>query len=203
MARSNVDIANQALNILGEEAITSFSEDSDTASLIDQLFETTRDEVMVSHPWNCLIERTSLSQNITGPEFGYTYSYTLPTNCLRVLYCDCVESDYKWQREGVNLVTSKDTPVYIKYIKKDTNVDNWSIYLYNLIILKLAAKMALALTEDGAKAGALEQKYLDEEREARYLDAAEGKYFIVSKNIFGDNRRGRRVLLDMLPLDTA
>jgi hypothetical protein len=190
VARSNIDIANQALNMLGHESITAFSEDTNTASLVDQLFETARDTVLVGHPWNCLIARALLAQNGTGPTFGYTYAYTIPTDCLRVLYCDCVEDGYLWEIEGRTVVTNADTPLYIKYIKKDTNVDNWAIYIYNLVILKLAAKLALALTEDGAKANSLEEKYMMKEREARFMDSAEGSAKVIDTDIFIQNRRG-------------
>ena len=176
--------------MLGHEAITSFDEDTEAAALVDQLFETTRDEIFVTHPWNCLIARSSsLAQDATGPNFGYDYSYTLPTNCLRVLYCDCQDNGYKWEIEGNKLLSNADTPVYIKYIKKETDVNKWSIFLYKLVIIRLAAKMALALTEDNALARGLFDLFEREYREARFLDAAEGKYKYVNTDIFIKNRR--------------
>ena len=191
MARSDVDIANQALNMLGHESILNFSEDTEAANLAASLFETTRDEIFFCHPWNCLIERSSsMAHDLTGTTFGWTYSYTLPTNCLRVLYCDCVEDGFLWRIEGRKLVTNADTPLYIQYIKKEENVNVWSIYLYRLVIIRLAAKMALALTEDGTLARAMFDLYEREYKEARFLNASEGKYKTVDTDLFAQNRRG-------------
>ena len=84
---STVDIANFALNIIGASNISSLDENSKPARLVNQRYEGVRDAVFRSHPWNCLIRRTELAQEVDTPAFGYSKQYALPTDpfCLRVL----------------------------------------------------------------------------------------------------------------------
>ena len=70
---SQVDIANYALNKIGGSNITSFTEDSKAARIVNQRYTAARDAVFRAHPWNCLIRRAELAQSTTTPTFGYSY----------------------------------------------------------------------------------------------------------------------------------
>jgi hypothetical protein len=50
---SDVAICNTALNRLGANTITSFTENSKEARLCNAEYEGIRDQVLRSHPWNC------------------------------------------------------------------------------------------------------------------------------------------------------
>ena len=82
---SQVDICNGALNQLGASTIISLTEDSKNARILNQRYEMVRDRVFREHPWNCLIKRTKLAQDAATPAYEYSYQYTLPSDCLRVL----------------------------------------------------------------------------------------------------------------------
>ena len=69
---STVDIANYALNSLGASNISSFSENSKPARIINQRFDSVRDSVFRSHPWNCLIRRAELAKEVEKPCLLYT-----------------------------------------------------------------------------------------------------------------------------------
>ena len=76
---SVVDIANQALNIIGANTISALDENSKPAVVINQRYDSIRDSVFREHPWNCLMARSTLARDTAAPDFGYTYQYTLPT----------------------------------------------------------------------------------------------------------------------------
>ena len=61
MAVSDVNICNSALNMIGASNILDLTEDSKTGRICNQRYEFVRDAVMRAHPWNCLIQRTSLA----------------------------------------------------------------------------------------------------------------------------------------------
>ncbi|NCW70215.1 MAG: hypothetical protein EBV86_16945, partial [Marivivens sp.] len=77
---SDVDICNSALNMIGASNIISLTEDSRAARVCNQRYEFVRDAVFRSHPWNCLIKRTSLAADSDTPAFEFSYQHTLPTN---------------------------------------------------------------------------------------------------------------------------
>ena len=58
---SEVDIANSALNLLGASTISTFTDDSKNARLVNQRYEPVRDRVFRSHAWNCLHKKSSIS----------------------------------------------------------------------------------------------------------------------------------------------
>ena len=101
---SVVNMCNSALNLLGASTISSLTEDTKNARLCNQRFEPIRDRVFRSHNWNCLIKRVQLAQDSTGPVVEYTYGYTLPTDCLRVMKIhngstDSIASDLDYKVE--------------------------------------------------------------------------------------------------------
>jgi hypothetical protein len=82
---SVVDICNGALNQLGATTILSLTEDSKNARLCNSRFTQVRDAVFRSHPWNCLQKRQELAADTDAPAWGFSYAYTLPADCLRLL----------------------------------------------------------------------------------------------------------------------
>ena len=52
MATSKVQIANLALMHVGENAITSFADETNAARAIDQVYDVVRDAVLTDHTWN-------------------------------------------------------------------------------------------------------------------------------------------------------
>jgi len=92
---STVDICNGALNQLGATTILSLTEDSKNARLCNSRFTQVRDAVFRSHPWNCLQKRVELAADTTAPAWGFSYAYTLPADCLRLLRILDYDSNYK------------------------------------------------------------------------------------------------------------
>jgi len=91
---SVVQICNSALNQLGASSITALTENSKNARLCNERYETIRDAVFRSHPWNCLIKRVQLAKDTDTPAWGFSFQYTLPADCLRVLQIRDYASDY-------------------------------------------------------------------------------------------------------------
>jgi len=52
-----VSICSNALRKLGDDPITSLTDDTERARLCNAFYEPTRDAVLRSHPWNFAIER--------------------------------------------------------------------------------------------------------------------------------------------------
>ena len=96
---SVVQICNSALNQLGAASITSLTDNSKNARLCNERYATVRDAVFRSHPWNSLIKRQQLAQDTATPAYGFSYQFTLPSDCLRLLNLDAYNSDHKVEEE--------------------------------------------------------------------------------------------------------
>jgi len=55
-----VDLCNMALIALGQTTITALTDDDENARRCNSIYETIRDELLVKHPWNFAIKRSTL-----------------------------------------------------------------------------------------------------------------------------------------------
>ena len=189
---SIVDICNSALNLLGASTISALTEDSKNARLCNQRFEPVRNRVFRSHNWNCLITRVQLAQDTTGPVVEYTYGYTLPTDCLRVLKIhngttDSIASNLDYKVEGRKIVTN-ETTIYLVYIALDTDPNTYDSYLAESISHQLAADLCYAITNNSTLANNYMTRADERLREARFIDSTENALDIIESGEFTDAR---------------
>ena len=168
---SEVDICNTALNMIGASNIISLTEDSKSARLCNQRYEPTRDAVFRAHPWNCLIKRVELSADTVAPAFEWSYAYTLPSDCLRVLQEQYLDSIFKV--EGRKVVTN-DSTFNLVYIARITDPNEYDRLLEDALAQRLAAEMAYPLVASSALSTNMFQMYEMKLKEARFVDATEG-----------------------------
>ena len=189
---SVVDMCNSALNLLGASTISSLTEDTKNARLCNQRFEPIRDRVFRSHNWNCLIKRVQLAQDSTGPVVEYTYGYTLPTDCLRVLKIhngstDSIKSALDYKIEGRKVVTD-ETTIYLVYVALVTDPNEFDSYLREAISHQLAADICYAITNNSTLANNYMNRADERLREARFIDATENSLGTIESNEFVDAR---------------
>ena len=189
---SIVDICNSALNLLGASTISALTEDSKNARLCNQRFEPVRNRVFRSHNWNCLITRVQLAQDTTGPVVEYTYGYTLPTDCLRVLKIhngttDSIASNLDYKVEGRKIVTN-ETTIYLVYIALDTDPNTYDSYLAESISHQLAADLCYAITNNSTLANNYMARADERLREARFIDSTENALDTIESGEFTDAR---------------
>ena len=189
---SVVNMCNSALNLLGASTISSLTEDTKNARLCNQRYEPIRNRVFRSHNWNCLIKRVQLAQDSTGPVVEYTYGYTLPTDCLRVMKIhngstDSIASDLDYKVEGRKIVTDITT-IYLVYIALITDPNEYDSYLREAVSHQLAADICYAITNNSALANNYMIRADERLREARFIDATENELDTFEANEFTDAR---------------
>ncbi len=189
---SVVDICNSALNLLGASTISALTDDSKNARLCNQRYEPIRNRIFRSHAWNCLTKRVQLAQDSAAPVIEYSYQYTLPSDCLRVLKIhtgstDSIESSIDYVVEGRKLKTNEGT-VYLVYIGLDTDPNNYDTYLQEAISAGLAADIAYAVTNNATLANNYLTTADERLREARFIDATENALGTIESNEFTDAR---------------
>lgn len=146
-----VEIANFALARLGAERILSIDDtDSENARYVKIHYTQTVKAVLRSHPWNCVTKRATLAQLETAPAFGYSCAYQLPNDFLRALIVNDDNSHAhrdKWKIES-NTLLSDDDSVELIYVYYEEDATLYDELLVEAITVKLAAKLATAITGD-------------------------------------------------------
>ena len=169
---SVVGICNGALNQLGATTILSLTEDSKNARLCNARFSEVRDAVFRSHPWNCLQKRVEVSSSTTVPAWGFSSAFTLPADCLRLLYIIDYDSNHKV--EGRKILSNTDT-MKILYIGRITDPNEYDELLRETLSASLAADIAYNITSSNPVAQNMYTLYQDKLRDARFVDSTEGQ----------------------------
>lgn len=160
MADSKEDVASQALARLGEPSISSFTEDSDAAEKVNQLYEPTILQLLSSHDWSFATTRVALSEDASGaPVNEWQRAFLMPT--LGTSRVGKPMAVYNSATAGASRVTSgyeirgkwidtNFTTVVIEYIERK-NESEWPGYFQTLAIEALAATLAMPITENASK----------------------------------------------------
>lgn len=191
---TEVSICSNALRKLGDDPITSLTDDTERARLCNAFYESSRDACLRAHPWNFAITRATLAQLSTTPAYGFSYQYALPTDpyCLRVLEMEYQDYIFKIENlatEGRVLLTDEST-AKILYIARITDTSLFDSLFVDLLTAKLSINLAYAIT------GSLkvqEQMYLLYTKilsEARSVDGQEGFIDDLVSDTFTDFRKG-------------
>tara|TARA_E500000331_G_scaffold87389_1_gene82970 strand:+ start:411 stop:992 length:582 start_codon:yes stop_codon:yes gene_type:complete len=168
---SVVQMCNSALNQLGAASITALTDNSKNARLCNERFNTVRDAVFRSHPWNSLIKRLQLAQDATTPAYGFSYQFTLPSDCVRVLGINAYNSDHKV--EGRKILCN-EASIKVIYVSQVTDPNEMDVLLRETISAGLAADLAYAITANLQVSKLMQEKYQYKLSEARHTDASEG-----------------------------
>ena len=169
---SVVDICNGALNQLGASTILSLTEDSKNARLCNSRYTQVRDALFRTHPWNCLQTRLELAASSDSPAWGFTYAYTLPTNCLRLLRVLDYDSNYKV--EGRKILSNAST-MKILYISRITDPNEYDELLRETLSAALGADIAYAVTSNNTTSQNMILSYQEKLKDARFVDSTEGQ----------------------------
>ena len=169
---SVVEICNGALNQLGATTILSLTEDSKNARLCNSRYTQVRDGVFRSHPWNCLQKRVEIAADTTAPAWGFSYAYTLPADCLRLLRILDYDSNYKV--EGRKIL-SNTSSMKILYIARITDPNEYDELLRETLSASLAADIAFAVTSNNTTATNMYNLFQDKLKDARFVDSTEGQ----------------------------
>jgi len=174
MATSVIEICNNALTDLGEEAIASLADNTKAARLCNQRWPAVRDAVLRAHPWNCATVQAELAASAMATGWKYAASFPLPTGCLRVL---CVHSGgaevRAWEVQANAILCDETGPLEICCI---TRVDDPRLYdplLCEALTARLSATLAYPITASTSLAQSFWSMYAEKLREARGVDARE------------------------------
>lgn len=193
MATSVIGICNNALQDLGEEPISALTEGNKSARLCNQRWPSVRDAVLRAHPWNCAMSQAELAANLGAPLWKWACRYELPADFLRIVSVVSgqqreVES---WEVQGRQILCDEDAPIYISYVRRETDPQRYDALLSEALSSRMAAVLAYPLTGSTALASACWETYNEKILEARGVDAREGVAESVAPNVWLSAKLGR------------
>ena len=176
---TKTDVANLALGLLGEFQITSLTEQTKQARLCNRFINQVVDEELRSHPWNGATKRVKLSMLTKVPAFGFTKTFQLPSDILRIeLVNDGLDYD-QYKIEGNELLTD-DSVINLIYIYRPDDLGLLDPLCIESIYYRLAVKIAIPLTDSPELRSEIKRDYEAlVTKNARYVDATESNFRMI------------------------
>jgi hypothetical protein len=166
---TKVSICSNALLMLGDKSINSLDEGTDRAQLASNLYDSARDSLLRSHPWNCAVKRVILAPDVATPAFDYSAKFSLPSDWLKTLSVgpDGYEVDYKHES---GKILANGTSLPLRYIFRNTVEGSWDSMLITAMELTMAAAMAYPITGSASMADLMNAKLQQHMKAARSAD---------------------------------
>ena len=157
MASTDVEIANQALLMLGQKTIQDLQEDTPEGLAVRTYYEDARDHTLRDIKPNFAVKRSpdlALSVN-DPPEFGFDHAHALPADALLVIaidFDDLGEQQFReWRVEGRDILSDRAN-IKIEYIHTDVDIEAlMDSSFVKALAAYLAAEMSYTLTESTKK----------------------------------------------------
>lgn len=168
---TDIQIINQALDLVHGKNIATIgagltSEEEQKAA---NIYEDTRDLLMTEYVWNFALNAATIL-NIASAAVGniipdpYSFKSALPSDCLRVVQVRNYTGAWKrYQKEYLlcDINTNLD-PMEIRYVKQITDASMFDPNFREILIIKLASKLASPVVD---KTAAAKDYYAMEQRE--------------------------------------
>lgn len=172
---TSIDIASNALLLIGDDPINALSDSVAAANLYDQTYQ----YVLSEHPWSFALKEQFFSRLTQTPDrlTGYQFAYQRPTDLIR-LWAVFPTTPYIMMGD---FVYSNASSMLGRYVYK---VDETSLppHFVKAIEYKLAAEFSIAVAEDEQKAQIFENKYLQSLRKAMGVDSQQAPFEGIQRN---------------------
>lgn len=188
---TKLSIYNKALRHLGETRLTATTDTVPSRYEIDDAWADVLLQVLRDAPWNFATVTATLSST-TGTIAGYTYVFTHPSDCVRIIQVagdTAFASEIDHRVEGLKIHT-KQTPAYIRYVSNalddDDDIATWPIEFVEAVALRIAAEICERMTQNRQRAQDLLEAY------GRALDSSmtiDGQTQLLARLDQGDTAR--------------
>jgi len=165
---SDVQLASNALLLLGHRAIASFTESDSGAEIASNLFEHSYKSILSSHRWRFATKQGRLSRLVAKPQSVYSHQFQLPVDLVYLIRAISVH-DYEIYQDKL-YCNSLD--VSIEYIY-DIDSSYLPSYYAKMFEFYLASQFAIPITGDIDKASYYSQQYEKALVKAKFTDSSQ------------------------------
>lgn len=176
--------------MIGEEPISSITEDTKSARLANAVYAGVRDSVFESHVWKSTLKLATLAKLTTVPDWGFTAIFQLPSDFIRLMALNDQDIERQaFQIQGREFYTSEAT-VEIIYVARITDPNDMSPLLRDTISAALALYLAMPITGDKDIWDRMEKTLAGTIAAARHSDALQRQDDQISTETFLQAREG-------------
>lgn len=173
---SEVEIANSALLKVGaKQRITSLTQNTANAVLVNEQYPKVRDDLLRSHTWNFARKWSSLATTGTTPVAEFDYEFTLPSDFIRVVRVsdnDAGVGDLVYDIYQGKLYADSNT-VYLLYVYKETDPNLMPPDFREALAWALAYDISYPMTDSNNVRETLERGMRRAIARAKTVDAQE------------------------------
>ena len=146
---TDISICSNALLLVGDDPISSFTEAGAGATVSANLYPTIYESLLSSHPWSFAFKEQELSKLSQAPdkETGFSTAYQLPTDMLR-LWRTMPHTNYTISG---SLLYCNESNMIVSYTHKPSETV-LPAHFVDALQYRLASDFAISVTEDRNKA---------------------------------------------------
>ena len=176
------DIANMALDHLGELIVSDYTTGTDaTSQAINRSFDNVRDMVLREHTWDFAVRIAELSASADGADDDWAYKYDLPTGSLRIirlLNTTRTAVDYEYAKrhttaDDETVIVTDQEAAYVEFIYQETDVSKMSASFIDALAYRLAAHLVGPIAASASLRQEMMQYFQFAMTQARQLDSSE------------------------------
>ena len=165
---SAVSICSNALLELGDESISSLSENTKRAQRCANIWPQVRDSLLRMGVWPCARKQVILPASATTPDFDWDYKFDLPGDWLRTLQVGARNERLDYELIGRSIYADVAS-LKLLYVWKNTDPALWDPVLIDLATTVMCARLAYATTQSASLAELKAKIANDAMREARSI----------------------------------
>lgn len=177
MANTAVSICSNALIKLGDDPITSLTDNTVRARHCNRLYTPTRQAVLRDAVWTDSRKRVRLAQLSAAPEWEYAYEYALPADYIRMVKTSLDDAKTPYQIEGRQgqgrTLLTDATEVYILYIYDNEDVASYDAGHVDALTARMAYELAEPITGKKSNGDRAAAEYEVKKRDAKAVDGQE------------------------------
>jgi len=168
---------NVSLTRIGATVIVSRSDGSKSANAIDEIYETIRDDLLRSHPWNFAIKRVKLAQSATDPTFEFDHAYPLPSDWLRTVSVhdnDAGHGTVLYRMEQVasqRCIVASSDEIWIRYVHRITDPNLMTPDFLSAFEFAMARDLSIPLASSNTLYEQMSKMFKSALAQARSTDA--------------------------------
>ena len=173
MSTSKVQIANGALQRLGERRIESLTQDEPSARSMNAAFDRVVKSEIRRYGWNFAIKRASIAADGDDPTWGDWNRYSLPNDFIRLLRDDESGIAVDWKIEGIFILSADAAPLEFRYLAHIEDPNFYDSLFIEALECKLAMVCCKEITGSHSNAAGVKLDYEEAIAEAKRVNAVE------------------------------
>ena len=172
VADSSLEVASNALYLIGADGITDFAASTSEAKVANALYEDIIQTSFASFRWRFATTQINLTRLATAPKGRFSASYHIPASCVTVIGVTINDALIKYDIYGNKIFCDADSSdtVVLDYVGRAPE-SSWPSYFTTAIEFTLAGSFAISLARDAQLAQLMEQKAAALFMKARNIDS--------------------------------